>query len=408
MYNPLFVVARFEIKTLLRSWFFRIFALVAIMVIVFFNLVAATEIDSANWPDRMLPGGLPYMNLWILNIVQAIIAVFLSSDFLSRDKKLDTTEVVYVRSMSNFQYVMGKTLGILAVFGGLNLLVLAFTFVINLISPDAGFSLLTYLLYPLLISIPTLVFVLGLSFFVMQLVRNQAVTFILVLGYIATTVFYLKGQHFGVWDFITFNTPLAYSSYVGLTNITQLICIRGGYFLLGLAFILFTVYKLPRLSQIKYGQKIILLPATIILFTALSGIAYYLFENHHNEQLIQQQALLEKELPIDAGYHISNYHIQLEHNDNKLNGNVKFIVKKTTDEFPSQLKFFYNNGLEVEQLSINEQKSTFNQHLNMLTCDNTLNNADSLIVQFTFKGTPNDRLAYFDVSAEERIGRAHV
>ena len=103
MYNPLFIVARFEIKTLLRSWFFRIFALVAIIAIVFFNLVAATEIGRSNWPDRMFMGGLPYMNLWILSIVQAIIAVFLSSDFLSRDKKLDTTEVVYVRSMSNFQ-----------------------------------------------------------------------------------------------------------------------------------------------------------------------------------------------------------------------------------------------------------------------------------------------------------------
>ena len=126
------------------------------------------------------------------------------------------------------------------VFAGLNFIVLTFTFIINLISPDAGFSLLTYFLYPFIISFPTLVFVLGLSFFVMQLVRNQAVTFILVLGYIATTVFYLKGKHFGVWDFITFNTPLAYSSYVGFTNVMQLVLLRGGYFLIGLAFVFLT------------------------------------------------------------------------------------------------------------------------------------------------------------------------
>lgn len=406
MYNPLFIVARFEIKTLLRSWFFRIFALVAIIAIVFFNLVAATEIGRSNWPDRMFLGGLPYMNLWILSIVQAIIAVFLSSDFLSRDKKLDTTEVVYVRSMSNFQYVMGKTLGILAVFGGLNLLVLVFTFIINLISPDAGFSLLTYFMYPLLISVPTLVFVLGLSFFVMQLVRNQAVTFILVLGYIAITVFYLKGQHFGIWDFITFNTPLAFSSYVGFTNTTQLLCVRGGYLLLGFAFILFTVYKLPRLSQTKYGQKIILLPATFSLLLALGGMSYYLLLNHHTEKFIGQQAQLEKELPMDAGYQISNYQMQLEHEDDMIRGSIKYTVKSEEGKFPAQLKFFYNNGLKVEQLSINQKNSKYSQHLNMLTVDNAIHDADSLTVQFSFRGTPNDKLAYFDLNAEER-GAAH-
>ncbi|SMO77806.1 ABC-type transport system involved in multi-copper enzyme maturation, permease component [Saccharicrinis carchari] len=402
MNSPLFTVARFEIKTLLRSWFFRIFALVVLIFIVFFNLMASTEVGQANWPDRMLIGGLPYMNLWILNIVQAIIAVFLSADFLSRDKKLDTTEVVYVRNMSNFQYVMGKTAGILTVFGGLNLLVLAFTFIINLISPDAGFSVLTYFLYPLLISVPTLVFILGLSFFVMQLVRNQAVTFILVLGYIATTVFYLKGLHFGVWDFITFNTPLAYSSYVGFGNPLQLISIRGGYLLLGLAFIFFTIYKLPRLPQTKHGQKLILLPATVTLLLAFSGMGYYLLQKHHTEKIIGQQAQIEKNLPIDAGYQISDYHIQLEHSGRELSGSIEFIVKNTGGGLPPQLKFFYNNGLKVGQLSINDKNVAFKQYLNILTCENPLEMSDSLVVVFNFEGTPNDRLAYFDISADER------
>ncbi|GAF02312.1 hypothetical protein [Saccharicrinis fermentans] len=49
MHKPLFTVARFEVKTLLRSWFFRIFSLIAVGLLLAFNIGAATEIGNANW-----------------------------------------------------------------------------------------------------------------------------------------------------------------------------------------------------------------------------------------------------------------------------------------------------------------------------------------------------------------------
>ncbi|EKC78537.1 xanthan lyase XalB, partial [human gut metagenome] len=61
----------------------------------------------------------------MLNTGQAVVAVFLSSEFLKRDKKLDTSEVFYVRPLSNAEYVVGKIWGNLRVFLFLNLLVLA-------------------------------------------------------------------------------------------------------------------------------------------------------------------------------------------------------------------------------------------------------------------------------------------
>ena len=81
MSSALFTVARFEVKTLLRSWFFRIFSLIVIVFILFFNIMASTEIGRAGWPDRMLLGGLPYMNLWVLNIVQASSRYFFPQIF---------------------------------------------------------------------------------------------------------------------------------------------------------------------------------------------------------------------------------------------------------------------------------------------------------------------------------------
>ncbi len=402
--NPIFTVAKFEVKTLLRSWFFRIFSAIILLVILFFNIVAATEVGQSGWPNRMLSGGLPYMNLFILNIVQSIIAVFLSSDFLSRDKKLDTTEVIYVRNMSNFQYVIGKTLGILYVFGGLNLLVLFFSFIINFISPDAGFSLITYAIYPLIISLPTLIFILGFSFLIMQFIKNQAITFILVLGYIAFELFYLQENNFGVWDFLGMYTPMAYSSYVGLGNLSQLILLRGGYFILGLSFIFFTVYKLPRLSQTRVGKKVVLIPAFLFLIIALGGFGYRIISQNKVEKNITALKELVKELPIKAGYEVIDYNIELTHNGTNLQGLQKLTVCKSSGfyNWPKELKFYFNNGLNITNLTINGNKTDILRRLNVIILSAKDIKNDTITIQYNFEGTPKDDLAYFDIDQEKR------
>ncbi len=402
--NPISTVAKFEVKTLLRSWFFRIFSGIVLAIIIFFNIVAATEVGQAGWSGRMLAGGLPYMNLYILNIVQSIIAVFLSSDFLSRDKKLDTTEVIYVRDMSNFQYVVGKTLGILYVFGGLNLLVLLFTFIMNFISPDAGFSLITYILYPLVISLPTLIFVLGLSFLVMQFVRNQAITFILILGFIAFELFYLQGDHYGAWDFLGFYTPMAYSSYVGLGNISQLLFIRGGYLLLGISLTLFTIYKLPRLSQTRIGRKLILIPATFLLIISIGSFVFFIVSENNIENRIAKQKEIEETLPIDAGYKIVHYDIELEHDGNQIKGIQKFTVcnTNTNNKWPKELQFYFNSGINVINAMIDGEAVDVSRNLSIISISSSNINNDTAVIQLNYIGTPNDELSYFNIDTEKR------
>ena len=124
-------VALYEIKTLMRSWFFRIFSLLAFGILVFLNTVFFASQQTSIWTLRAIPSSIPYMNLLLLNIVQAVIGIFMASDFLKYDRKLDTTEVIYVRSMTNVDYVLGKSLGIFLVFLFLNMLVLFISMIFN-------------------------------------------------------------------------------------------------------------------------------------------------------------------------------------------------------------------------------------------------------------------------------------
>ena len=168
-FHNIFSIAKYERTTLLRSWFFRIFSVLSLVVLFSMNFAMIIQGGGdQGWAIRSIPAAIPYFNLLILNMAQAIIAVFLASDFLKRDKKLDTTEVIYMRSMTNGEYVIGKTLGNFQVFLILNIAVVFMALIFNMLAQSTSINWESYGIYLLLISIPTLLFIMGLSFFLMS------------------------------------------------------------------------------------------------------------------------------------------------------------------------------------------------------------------------------------------------
>ena len=185
-------VAKYESKLLIRSWFFRVFTVLAVAIINFMLFVS--EDSGGIWIATAIPSNIPYLILLLLNTGQAVIAIFLASDFLKRDKKLDTSEVFYVRPLSNAEYVIGKIWGNLRVFLLLNLIIMGITMAFNLTVGEVDW--VAYLLYFFLISVPTLIFIIGLAIFLMLVLKNQALTFVLLLGYIGLTVFYIEDKYY--------------------------------------------------------------------------------------------------------------------------------------------------------------------------------------------------------------------
>ena len=105
----------------------------ASVVIFFVNFLLFVSEDTYGfWIAMSIPSNIPYLILLLLNTGQAVIAIFLASDFLKRDKKLDTSEVFYVRPLSNAEYVIGKIWGNLRVFLLLNLIIMGITMAFNL------------------------------------------------------------------------------------------------------------------------------------------------------------------------------------------------------------------------------------------------------------------------------------
>ena len=148
--NHINVIARYEVKLVKRSWLFRIFAILALLFISAIMLGYQTGIVNRMdnlWPRIAVSSLMPFCNTYFYNIAQSVIVVFLAGSFLKRDKKLDTAEVIYVRPMSNADYNVGNTWGIVKVFITLNIITLLFKAFLNILINKSPFDLFPYLFY---------------------------------------------------------------------------------------------------------------------------------------------------------------------------------------------------------------------------------------------------------------------
>ncbi|WP_430816687.1 hypothetical protein [Carboxylicivirga sp. RSCT41] len=394
-------VSRFESKTLFRSWFFRIFAIIILGFILMFNIFGVAAVADGGWPGRVLPSGAPYFNMWLLNIAQAIIAVFLSADFLGRDKKLDTTEAFYVRSMSNVEYVIGKTFGVLKVFVVLNILVLLSAMLFSLIGNEAPINLTTYIYYPLLISLPTLVFILGFSFFTMTLIRNQAVTFVLLLGFIALSLFYLGNKHFRLFDILGFYTSFMRSDFTGFQDAYGLIQHRMLYLVLGVAFILATIWRLPRLEQQKFSRP--LLMTGILALMGVSGliIGDILVKSTETRDMQEHIIQLNKQL-TPSDFSIETADLELIHKESSIECRALMQVSKIR-EGNRELKLVLNPGLNITSCSINSSPATFKRDAHIVTVETGMLKPGKFTLQLSYAGGINDDAMYHDITEETKM-----
>lgn len=410
-FHNILSIAKYERKTLLRSWFFRIFSILSLFILFGMNFGMIIEGGGGEgWAIRAIPSAIPYFNLLILNVAQAIIAVFLASDFLKRDKKLDTTEVIYMRSMTNGEYVIGKTWGNLQVFLVLNVLVVILALIFNLLAKGTSVSWESYAIYLLAISIPTLIFIMGLSFLMMSVIRNQAITFVLILGYIGITLFLLQAKFYYIFDYMAFNIPMLNSDIIGFGNLETIIIHRGIYLSLGLGFIFATIFLLKRLPQSEATTWFSLVFS--IVFIVAGG---YLAYNHINKfreiEKFRSEAIelnnkyVESKSPATLSQSIS-----LQHKAESIEVTSEMTLKNESAEPIQKLVFSLNNGLQISSLKLNGTETPFlrEKHIIIVSDKVNINPGEEIKAEFTYAGNINESLCYLDIEKEviqEKYGK---
>ncbi len=394
-------VAIYESKILLRSWFFRVFTLLALFILGVFNGVMLLGNDSGNnWMYKAIAANIPYISLLLLNTGQAVIAIFLASDFVKRDRKLDTSEVFYVRPLSNGEYVFGKIWGNLRVFIILNLIVMGLVCLFNLMSSGVTVDWMAYLLYFMIICVPTLVYIIGLSIFLMSVLKNQALTFVILLGYIGLTVFYIGDKFYYVFDYMVYSLPLLKSTIVGVINFESILIHRAIYLFAGLGFICFTVVlfnRLPNNRRSNYGWII----AGIVWLVLAVGSAY-----KHVDTILDTGSRRAQYVKVNNKYAgtprmvVDRYELSVAQQPDQIVADA--CMTGVALETSSTYTFCLNPGLTVTEVSEGGQTVSFTRDQQILVVDfgREIMQGDSLSFCIRYSGRIDDTFSYLDIPDE--------
>ena len=225
--------------------------------------------SGAPFSFRSFSGALPLTAVRLLNLYLGLVAALLATEFVKRDRQLDSSEAVLANSFTNPGYVAAKMLGIGLAVGGLAAAVLAVVGVNHRFFTDAPFAWQPYLLLPLVGTLPTLVLTCGLACLLITLLRSQAVVLVLMLGLSAAAVFAGQGR-FQLFDAFGFWIPMAWSDFVGFGNEAQLLQVRGAHLLAGLGMIAASALLMGRLRQSPAANLL----AAVLAAACLGGSAW--------------------------------------------------------------------------------------------------------------------------------------
>lgn len=412
LYNILTII-KYEVKTLLRSWFLRIFAGIILVILFIYNLAVFTDTFQSFMPRDMygMSASIPYFNILLFNVGAAVIAVFLSSDFLKRDKKLDTSEVIYIRSMTNVEYVFGKAFALFLVFSILNIIVILISLGFNIFAQSNNILPSVYIYYFFLISIPTIVFITGLSFLTMTIVKNQAITFILLLGYIAVTLFYIGSKFYSLFDYTGIYLPFLYSDFVGFGNLSSLLLLRALYLSLGISFIFFTIVLFKRLSQSPIMQKVSIILAFVFLGTGLFAGFSYVNNYKSAADIRTSMKKLNNEYAKLPRLTFTENKINLVHNGNTISVVSEIDAVNNNAQSVKKTIIKLNPGLEITKVTLNKTEIAFTrkEHLVIVSFKSPIIANEKINLKIEYNGEIYDFASYLDQSDEtlnkpKRIG----
>ncbi|MEO1053779.1 MAG: hypothetical protein AAFX87_24290 [Bacteroidota bacterium] len=395
-------IAKYESKVLWRNWFFRIVSLIGVFFVTVFNLGVFSEVDTPRWFVQSNAWIQPYSAMILISIAQAATVIFLASGLIKKDKKIDTNEVFFVRPISNLDYVLGKAFALFKLFFWLNLVLLLIPLIINLTSPVLTFNPLAFVFYPLMTSLPTIVFATGLAFLTVTLLRNQPITIVLLIGLAGVELIYYFDKFSNILDFMAFRLSMYTSEMAGFVDLEFALWQRSFYIVAGIACLFMTAFFLDRLA----GHKVVRM-ANGLIAVCLLGVAAFmmlnLWEMRQSPFEKREQMIAVNDEWIDQpNIDILAHDISLKHSGYEIASTSKLEVKNNTNASLSTIFFTLNPSLEVDEVKWNGTPVEFDRNMQILSIEKGLSITPGQTgeIELSYHGTISESVAHLEVGQE--------
>ncbi len=403
-FRNIYIVSKYDSLILWRNWFFKIFVFGVTIFLTFFNVFAFSKVnDRYPWVHHAFSSGQVYANMFLLNTIQAAVVIFLATEIIKNNKKLDTNEVFYVRSVSNAELVIGKAFAIFKLFFILNCVILIIALFVNSFAVDSAINIKAYFIYPMLISAPTIFFSTSLAFLTVSILKNQAVSIIILIAMFGTYLIYLQNIYYYSFDFLAVHIPILSSDIVGFTNLSTIVMQRAYFVLLGISFFFGSIFFLNRLPQRRINRSITLIIGLLFLGLAVGVINNYIGQFKSQDQLRTDSILLNGKFAAIPNASIHTCKIDLTHANDNIEVNATLSLVNHNDQPIDSVYFLLNPSLSISSLQSDNMDLSFQRlgHICYFKLPNPISPEESINIELSYQGNIDQSIAHLDITPDK-------
>jgi hypothetical protein len=241
----------------------------------------------------------------------------------------------------------------------------------------------------------------------MSLLRNQAVTLIILLGLAALSIFLVGDKVNHLFDYMAFSMPMMWSDFIGTGDNMGIIIQRGIYLSLGLSMIMATILLLKRLPQSKPASFASLFLLLVFAIAGFGGIGIYWSKYSRDKSYVEEVRKLNDQAKGEQIIPISSYKIEVTHKGDKIESIAELNIINDADAAISKALFSLNPGLEITGLMMNGQKMEFTRDKHLVRCNlpQSLDPGQNAIVEFKYSGTIDERICFLDIEGDKLLER---
>ncbi len=403
--SNLFTEAIYGFKSARRNILFRILVILAIVGIVICQFtplsggIKSLFSFSVDWLSQALPSSIAYKTAYFFNIVLLFLVVgFVANDL--RIFKFSGMEPLHVRSLNNEEIVLGNFLGKLLLFTIVNFLVFAISILINFAFYPQSFDLSVYLFYWVTLNLPTLIFFLGISYLMTRLVRQQALSMLILFVALGILSYWGAGWLNGLFDPFARNIPNMFSNFTGHVGIENYLLQRGFILVVGLGCLVLSIIPYPRIPNCLYVFKRNFSVVCVVFLVAGSLAFVYVYRHGRTEDNRNvYKAVYEEYGNTPAARVVRN---DLYAKD--LGGGISVtsrmsVVNSSLETIP--LVIYLNPGLKVVSFEIDEEAVAFKRESQAILPNRKLNPGEKVEISMRYEGGIENDICFMDTDREK-------
>ncbi|MEY8591804.1 hypothetical protein AALK14_10180 [Butyricimonas hominis] len=381
----------YEMKQQLRSWVFRVFALLSLVGIVACHVYWQGEGNCVNWKVVALPCSMPLMNAYLWGGVQSLFLVVMMSGIPGRVNRTGAVEAIQVRPFHNDSYYRGVVAGNFLLFLLLNVVVILFSVVLVNWTSLAPVGWKYYLFYLLTLNIPAWVFVAGLTLWLGGVVRSRWLAIAIPVIWWLGSIFVLPYWQHGTLDYLASGVPNLFSEVTGHLNPGRYALHRLAYLFVGMGLLVWSANLMRRIPNCPGRRKgHVSVGVLLVVAGVLCGgmLEYTYYRDRQSRESWRDSFVRNWE---ERTCRVSRHAITVEQSGNTLAMQSDMTVYNPGREQLERIVLFLNPGLRVTGLSTGDGMLEYRREGQVLSIARALGAGDSLRLRMEYSGHIDDR-----------------